>query len=261
MTAVIRVRRHPVVQRLRGIRDGREKDKIFIEGAKLAEEFLSSGPHPIEYFFSEKAAGAPAAARLRGLGVRGTLLADDVMAFASDLENPPGLILVAPRPAADWSAIPSENPLAVVLDGLQLPSNVGAVMRTAEAAGAGAVFAGKDGADPFGPKALRASAGSAFRLPVFWGRPTEDWLSELKSRGARPVAAHPRGKVDYTDYDWTGGVALVLGAEGPGLKAGAGLDTVRIPMAPRVESLNVGVTAALLLYEARRRRAATPRRP
>ncbi len=183
------------------------------------------------------------------------------MGFVSDLETPPGLILLADRPARDFAALlrARPDPLFVALDALQLPSNVGAVVRTAEAAGAHGVFQAPGGADPLGPKALRASAGSAFRLPVLTGKPFAEMAEEMAGAGLRCVLADPRGDILHTEWDWRPGTALFLGAEARGTSSleqrRPDLPRVRIPLLAPVESLNVAVCAGVLLYEAQRQRA------
>ena len=93
-------------------------------------------------------------------------------------------------------------------------------------------------------------AGSAIRFPSLAGLPFDGCVRELQANGIRCVAADPRGKVSYAKWDWTAPTALILGAEGGGLKHAAALETISIPMTPPVESLNVAVTAGILLYEA-----------
>jgi TrmH family RNA methyltransferase len=149
---------------------------------------------------------------------------------------------------------PTDASLLVLLDGLQSPANAGALLRVAEAAGVDAVGALPGTADLLSPKSLRASAGSAFRLPLF----------RLDKPGAvaRPeltfLVADARGEDDYTALDWKRPCALVLGGEGAGprptLLVGLNLRRVRIPMAGKTESLNVAVAAGILLMEARRQR-------
>jgi TrmH family RNA methyltransferase len=245
-------RRHESVQRLRDVRDGRDKTRLFVEGLRLAEELLQSGGKP-EAFYATPGFLARHGAldkRLREAGVTGHVLDDQVMAFVSDVNTPPGLILLAER--ADSGKVPeAPAPLYVVLDRLQSPNNVGAVVRAAEAAGAQAVFQLAGGADPLGPKALRASAGAAFRVPVR----TAPSLDALRAQwpGVACVVADPRGDTEFTAWDWTAGAALVLGAE-TGPEPHEDLPTVRVPMSGRAESLNVAVAAGIILYEAYRQR-------
>jgi len=248
-------RRHPDVKRLREARAG-ERPLLFIEGTKLAEELLASGL-PIDSFFYTPKASMAAAATLERLNERrvpGAALSDQVMAYVSDVDSPPGVIVLARRPEKPLPPAPNPTDLWVVLGGVQLPNNAGAILRTAEAAGAAGVVALAGSVDPLGPKALRAAAGSAFRLPV-GTLSFEEADAFFRRAGLRWVAADQQEGVDYTAWDWRPGAALMLGAEGQGLNPPADAARVRIPMKKPVESLNVGVTAGVLLYEARRQRS------
>lgn len=227
-------------------------------------ELLQSPQRPREFLYAPgRPALQPLVDALRAKGATGHAAEPPVMAFASDLTTPPGLIVRADRPSplpADrpfWSA---PAPLLVVLEGLQSPANVGAVLRAAEAAGAHGVLWTPGTADPWGPKALRASAGSAFRLPLVPFASIKEALTFLTTQGVTPVAADARADRSHTERDWTGPTALVLGSEGRGLTdlGGLNVERVRIPMAGAVESLNVAVAAGVLLFEAARQRPARP---
>ena len=135
----------------------------------------------------------------------------------------------------------------VVLDGVQDPGNVGTICRTAAAAGAPALVVLSGGADPYGPKAVRASAGTVFRLTV--ARGGWDELEGVRGYGAAPTGGLPLGEADLA-----GAEPIALGAEAHGLRK-RDLATVTIPMEPGVESLNVAAAAAVLLFEVRRRLA------
>ncbi len=241
-----------------------------MEGVRLIEELLASPLEPLEFFFSDGLKkGKNLLPLLEKKGAKGLAMTHDVMAYASDLETAPGLIVLAQRPLPRWeealkgaspgaegTAKADPAPLVVVLDGAQTPANAGAVVRAAEAAGAHAVLQSTGGADLLGPKALRASAGSAFRLSLGGGRTAAAWAEDLSARGLSCVAADARGESLHTDVDWTRPTALFLGGE-TGFSADAlPISTkVRIPLKPPVESLNVAVAAGVLLFEAARRRA------
>jgi tRNA G18 (ribose-2'-O)-methylase SpoU len=248
-----------LVRRLKDVRDGRDKTLLFAEGFRLADEILGS-PLPLVRFIAtdraeENPRGAELIRRLRERNVPETRLTDDVMGFVSDVDAPAGLIILAKKPKqADPSAL-RPPVLLVVLDGVQIPANVGAVIRAGEAAGVSAIFQDARGADPFGPKALRASAGSAFRVPMA-ATDVAVLLRRLKTEGVHGVAASPRGGTPYRDWDWTRPTALLLGAEGTGARA-HDLPTVSIPMHAPVESLNIAVAAGILLQEAFHQRSET----
>ena len=151
----------------------------------------------------------------------------------------------------------SSEALVVIAVDVQDPGNVGAIARVTEAAGAtGLVMAGAS-ADPFSWKALRGSMGSALRLPIAAGQNAEQAIANARSKGCRIVATVPRGGTDVSAAKLTGPLAVLIGGEGQGLSPAVVADAderVTIPMKPPVESLNTAVTAALILYEARRQR-------
>jgi RNA methyltransferase, TrmH family len=155
-------------------------------------------------------------------------------------------------------ALASANALVVVAHDVQDPGNVGGIMRTAEAAGATAFIATAATADPLGWKALRGSMGSALRLPVTRAD-IADVLRALRTAGIATVALVPRAGRSLFEADFRTPSALILGSEGAGVPDVVlqQLDRrITIPMQPPVESLNVGVAAALVLYEAFRQRTA-----
>ena len=153
--------------------------------------------------------------------------------------------------------------LVVVCVDVRDPGNLGTVIRSADAAGADAVVCCDGTVDPTNPKCVRATAGSLFHVPVVEGGSAVDAIGALSRLGFTTVATVVRGGTDYAAFDWTGPVALVLGNEAGGLDGGlvGTLDVgVTIPMAGRAESLNVGVSAAVLCFEALRQRRTAPGR-
>jgi len=192
-----------------------------------------------------------------------------VLASLSDTVTPQGLIGVAALPASDLAdALPASDsvPLLVVLSEARDPGNVGAIVRSADAGGADAVLLTSGSVDPTNPKAVRASAGSLFHLPV------ETWdeaeiVTWCKAQGIQLVAAAPRGAVPFTTVDFSKPTALVFGGEAHGLSEEflAQCDTVAaVPIASRTragrtgsaESLNLAATVAVFVYEAARQREA-----
>jgi 23S rRNA (guanosine2251-2'-O)-methyltransferase len=165
---------------------------------------------------------------------------------------------VDPYPYADPSSLlEAEDALVVVLDQVQDPHNLGAVCRAAEVAGAAGVVIPERRAASVTPAACKASAGAVEHLPVARVRNVADWLADAKEAGAWVYGASAEADRAYTDVDWTGRAALVLGSEGSGLRprvADTCDELVSIPVAGRVESLNASVAAAVILFEARRQR-------
>jgi TrmH family RNA methyltransferase len=145
---------------------------------------------------------------------------------------------------------------------VEKPGNLGAVLRSADGAGADALIAADARTDPFNPNAIRASAGTVFTVPVAVAT-TEDALDWLRARGVRIVAARVDAETLYTDIDLTGPLAIAFGAEAQGLSGAwstPGIESVRLPMFGVADSLNVSVSAAIVLYEARRQRGEPARR-
>ena len=149
-----------------------------------------------------------------------------------------------------------KNPLIVVLESVEKPGNLGAVLRSADAAGADAVLIGDPLTDLYNPNLIRASIGAVFTVPVV-AAPSADIISFLKARGIQILTAQLQDSSLYYDVDMCRGTAIVMGTESTGLTSiwRAAADAhIRIPMLGRLDSLNVSVSAAILLFEAVRQR-------
>lgn len=253
--------KNPLIKRIRALadREAREAEgRLAVEGPRMIEEVLAAGI-PVDLLLYDPAAAtgraAAVLARARQDGVRLVSASSRVIAACSQVEAPQGMIAVVHRPHASLDAV-LDRPdlLLVVADRVQDPGNLGTIVRIADAAGASAVLVTRGSADPFNPKALRATMGSVFHLPVA-AVETPQAIAALQHRGVRLLVADQRGAVDYAGADYHPPVAVVLGgeAEGPDAPWRAAADaTVRIPLYGHAESLNVAIAAGLLLYEARR---------
>ncbi len=258
----LRSRANPLYKRLRALKErAGERDLCLLEGPRLVLEALAAGLTVVEAAASPRTeaspAGAAALAELRQREVPVRRMAAELVASLSETETSQGLLALARRPSFREEEVFRGTPLVLVADGVQNPGNLGGLLRTAEAAGAsGAILAGGC-ADPFSWKALRGSMGSAFRLPHLRGLPIEEALDALEARGVAVLATDAAGERRYDEADLRGPVALVVGSEGAGLPAAVrerATARLRIPLAGPVESLNVGVAAALVLFEAARQR-------
>lgn len=239
-----------------------------IEGVRMIEEAIRSGLRFQAIFFSDT--GRVHSARLLpqiASHVEALLLPDDVFVSAVATETPQGVAaLVKPRTVRleeilGESSESVANALILGLAGVQDPGNVGTVIRSAEAFSARAVLLGEKTASQFNSKVVRASAGSVFRQPVIHVSLAEA-IDTLKEHGMRAVATSSHKGRPLHDIDLTGSVALLIGSEGSGLPpaiAAQADELVTIPHSPRVESLNAGIAASILLYEAWRQRKATAR--
>ncbi len=149
-------------------------------------------------------------------------------------------------------------PLVLVLESIEKPGNLGAVLRSADAAGVSAVIVAEGGTDLFNPNVVRASRGALFSVPVATGS-AEEILGWLREGEFRVYATRVGEGVLYTAASLTGPVAIALGSEANGLSAAwnaAEITPLQIPMLGSVDSLNVSITAAILAYEALRQRQA-----
>ncbi len=199
--------------------------------------------------------------RLRQQGASVVEVSGTVLNALSPVNSPTGVVASARIPSITSAAV-VEPPPALVLAaaGLQDPGNAGAMIRSAAAAGATGVVLDDLSADPWGWKALRASMGSAFRVPVVRSRALGALINDWQASGLRIVATLPAGGVSMYDVDFTRPTAVLVGGEGAGLPAelaAAATTRVSIPMHAGVESLNAAVAAAVLLYEAQRQRHLT----
>ena len=257
---IVTSRANPLIKRLRALLAGAAAEGVAVlEGFKLVEEALSAGlqipdvaltPHALERH-------AALAARLEERGAALRIVTSSVLDALSEASASQGLLAIAGRPVFDEDAMFHGVPLIVVAAGIQNPGNLGALLRTAEAAGATGAYVTADSADTMSWKALRGAMGSAFRLPHVTGIGAEEAMARLARRRVRTVAALAGASERYDAFDFTGPVALLFGNEGAGLPAviASRADArVRIPIAPAVESLNVGVAAGILLFEAARQR-------
>ena len=253
-------RQHPLVARFREVAR-RPGDTMLLDGSHLLAEALASGVLVEVAAFQREALERPEISRLsRSRGIVHVVTASDsVVSAISPTRTPAGVVAIAQRPGNDPSAaIAGERPMVIVAVDVQDPGNMGALVRSAEAGGATAVIATSGSADPFGWKALRGAMGSAFRLPIARVADATEAIALVRRvAGLRIAATVATEGVVMSEADLTGKLALVVGSEGAGLPdevvAVADL-RVTIPMAPRVESLNVAVATALLVYEARRQR-------
>ena len=256
---------HSSVKRYRELarnphKNGHERE-LLLDGPHLLFEARKSGL-PIESAAFEQDALADASVRtlaeqLAADGADVFIVSRKTLQTMSPVRTPAGAVGIARRTVPTLAdALAFTRALVVVAHDVQDPGNVGGIMRTAEAAGATAFVATAATADPFGWKAVRGSMGSALRLPIARAD-IEDVLAALRKGGIATNALVPQGGEPLFAADFTRPSALVLGSEGLGL-SDALLQRVdrriTVPMRQPVESLNVGVAAALVLYEAFRQR-------
>ncbi len=261
--------RNPRVKLLRSLRLGKyrqQEGRYLIEGIRIVEEALSLGA-PVEtlVYAPDLLVSERARALVERVDPADRLaLSGEVMATLSDRDRSQGIAAVVRIQDPPLASIPwSEDLLVVVAYQLRDPGNLGAIVRTADAAGASGVVVVEPSVDLYDPQTVRATMGSLFALPVVRvvdEADLEAWYAELRARGLPllVVASSARGQVLYYDLDYNCPVVLLLGSERQGLPEAArqGADAVvRLPLAGRATSLNVSAAAAALIYEVVRRRA------
>ncbi len=228
-----------------------------IEGVKLLEEALRHGQHLDTVFFSESA--RPLAEKLLDqIGARTETLVLPTALFNSIVpsETPQGvaaLLKLRTFSAAQLLDRANQGPL-VVAAGLQDPGNLGTILRSAEAFGAAGIFLTEGTVSPYNSKVLRGSAGSIFRLP-FLQISSAELIPDLRARGIRLLATSSHKGTPLSEANWALPLAIFIGNEGSGLPheiLHQMDETVVIPQAAPVESLNAGVAASIVLYEAAR---------
>jgi TrmH family RNA methyltransferase len=255
--------RNGLVQRARKLRRRGMRDRsheFLVEGANGIEGALDSGRSLEVLFVSDPGEGHldGLVERARAARVQTLEVSPEVMHAISDAETPPGAVAVATFVDVDpLRLMDSGSDLFVVLDEVRDPGNLGTILRTAWAAGAGGIFLTKGTVDVYNPKVVRASAGALFHVPVAREVAVPWALTELGKRAIRRVAADPTATASYDEVDMRGPIALVFGNEAWGLprEALAAVDErASIPMRASAESLNVGIAAAVFLFEAVRQR-------
>jgi TrmH family RNA methyltransferase len=245
------------LRRLSGRRRARlEAGQFVIDGPTLVAEALDAGVDVVEVYAEPNApADVLAAARAAGVPVRGVEAGSLAKATSP----------VTPQPVAALASMPAEPPasvlsgLVLVLVGVSDPGNAGTLVRVAEASEASAVVSCADAVDLWNPKCVRASAGSLFRVPVVVAGAADEVVARLQDAGMTVVATTLDDATGLDEVDLTGAVAVLLGNEAHGLPADvvAAADVaLRIPMAGRVESLNVAMTGTVVAFEAARQRRA-----
>lgn len=241
-------------KRLRALSRRKEREKsglLLAEGPRVVRDLVDAGMKVRHCLFTDDAATDPEIAsvvnRLRAAGVPCESVEASSLADFSDTVTPQGILLLAEIPRADWSDI--EDPRLVVVDGVQDPGNLGTLIRTAEALGAGGMIVLPGTADPWAPKSVRAAAGASFRLPILELGHLEA-IEGLALHNVPIWASAADGEPLGRCGPRPDRVALAVGNEGAGVSPairGAAERIVAIEQAGFAESLNVAVAAAILL--------------
>jgi RNA methyltransferase, TrmH family len=234
------------------VREGRVRDEIFVEGLRLCEEVFKAKIDVVDVLFTADILETERGKSLLANFNDASEVSDKLFATISDTKNPQGICIIAKRPKTGLSA---ENNLVVVLHQLNNPSNVGAILRTCEAAGVSGVILTKGTADAFSAKTLRGSMGASLRLPLLEKVNFEEVINFCREQNLKTVCADIRAEKSYTEIDWTIPHALIVGSEANGLtehERNMCNESLKIPMYEPVESLNVAVACGVVLFEAKK---------
>jgi RNA methyltransferase, TrmH family len=248
--------------RLRDARQRRKEQFFLIDGARELGRAIAAGISLREVFVCPELCRSEESRRLlemlRAAGIKRIDVTETVFARLAYGQRAEGVVGVAAAPRRRLAdlALPA-NPLVAVLEDVEKPGNIGAVLRSADGAGVSALVVADPRTDLYNPNAIRASLGTIFSVGVAAAEPGET-LAWLVGRGLQIVAARVQGSVLYSEIDYRRPTAIVLGSEAQGLTSqwrGDTVQAVRLPMLGAADSLNVSAAAAVLFYEARRQRA------
>ncbi|MFH1783986.1 MAG: RNA methyltransferase [bacterium] len=244
------------VKKLKSRKHRQESDRFIVEGIRNTEEALKSSVRVESILYTKKLLstdrGKELHAKIKKTRIELKCITDLELAKLCSAATPQGVLAVCEKLQHDLFSLMRQikSPI-VVLDGIQDPGNLGTIIRTADAAGAGAIIAGKGTVDMYNPKVLSASMGSIMHIPVVYVEDLAGALNALKLHHYRVIACDAHGSKKYTECFVNEPLAIVLGNEGSGLHKeifAMADEVVSIPIEGRAESLNVGVTCGIILY-------------
>lgn len=229
--------------------------EFMIEGVRLVEEAVKSNS-TIKYCLCSQSLGGDRVFdiinELRGRGVNVYPVADELLKDICDTKTPQGIAAVAEISRPKMGSLLDSGKIIVLLDRIQDPGNLGAIIRTAHAAGAGGVILSEGCADPYSSKVLRATMGSIFHVPVFYSCSLAEICEEMKSRGYTIYASSLDADSAYYDQKYEGKSAVIIGNEANGIEKRlleAADRLIMIPMPGGAESLNASVACGVILFE------------
>jgi TrmH family RNA methyltransferase len=257
---------NPKIRDIRLLKQAKHRQargEYFIEGVRLVEEAFGSGQDARRIVYSPRLENSPRGAALLSLarkkfpGAEWFYVRDEVLDSLSDTRTHQGILAVLEIKEHPWEDLRKRGGPILLLCELQDPGNLGSIFRVTEAGkGAGLVLS-RGTIDPYSPKVARASMGSIFRLPFLVNQDPLESLRALRSLGCRVWATAAEGGTSLWEVDFTHPAAVLFGQEGAGLR-GKLLEeadgVLTIPMNPAVNSLNVAISAGLVVYEAQRQR-------
>lgn len=254
---------NPMVKQLAGLKEKKRREAtglVLIEGVRFVEEALQAGTEIVQVVYSPRLTEGERGRQLLESVTRAKVsvlaVSEKVLAHVVDTGTPQGIAAAVRVPQVSLEQTASD--FLLVVDGVQDPGNLGTIIRTALAAGAGGVVCTKGTVDAFNPKTLRSTMGAVFKLPVIQGIAGDQLIEWLACRKISLVVADAAGEEMYYEAELNPPLALVIGNEGQGpsrLMLQRATRRVRIPLRGGVESLNAAVAAALLLFESARQAA------
>ncbi len=249
------------LRKLHRAKDREQQGILLLEGTNLVEAAYRAGRslETLCYTPEWQAKHPRLWQALTQVAKRVEAVSPEVLAAIATTVHPDGVVATLPRPDRTQFHFHS---LGIVLENLQDPGNLGTIIRTGAAVGADGLLLSADSVDPDHPKVLRASVGQWFQLPIGVSSTLSDTIQAYRHQGMQIVATAPTATQTYWEVDFCQPTLILLGNEGAGLSrelADTADVTVKIPLQAAVESLNVAIAAALMLYEAQRQRTCTPR--
>lgn len=234
-------------------RQRERQGRLLIEGLRLVEDALAAGyPPEVLFYTAEIAADPRGAALLAAVGRAAEEVSPEVMASLTETVTPQGVVAVVPLPELPW---PPVLTFVLVCDAVRDPGNLGTLLRAAAGAGVDGVLLPKGNVDVWSGKVLRAGMGAHFRLPL---RASLGWEAVAERlRGLTVRLADVAGRTPYDRVDWAQPSALIVGGEAAGAGREAAQlagETISIPLANEVESLNAAMAGSIILFEAQRQR-------
>ena len=259
--------KNPLVKQLRSLgenaKDRKEQGLFLVEGTHAITEAVATN-YPLSILcctekwiaanpdlYDQIEASTEAIARLE-------IVSEEVLQAIATTKNPDGAIAAAVMPSRENISTAKIKTLGLALETIQDPGNIGAIVRSAVAVEIDDMLVSSDSVDLTNPKIIRATAGQWFRCPMQTSTNLADDIRKLQSQGIKAIATVAGAKKIYWDYDFRQPTLILLGNEGNGLSEELielADEVIAIPQSDRVESLNVAISAALLLYEAKRQRA------
>lgn len=255
---------NPIIKEVKALRERKHRDslkKYFIEGKKIVAEAFSF-PSDVDYIliseFLENSNEIDETVNFCSINEKKLIMVPDkVFSEISDTKTPQGFLAVMNQPSLSIHRLPASSSFIIILDSLQDPGNLGAIIRTADAAGVDAIFLSKGSVDIYNPKVLRSTMGSIFHLPIYRYDSFIELKIILQENKFKLLTTHLKGDSNLYDLELNNPIAIIIGNEANGVSSEIANDAdylVKIPMPGKAESLNASVAASIIVYECLRQR-------